>query len=89
VAPAPRDRLGDLPTAAALVEPPGEAAIALAERWQGHRLTLCDLRAAPVDEVDATHSTWARRLRAGRDPDRPVTRYDLRRPPRDGTPRGA
>ena len=80
LAPARRDGLVDLPTATDLLDPHGEAACELRERWHRHGLTVDALRAATPAEVDATHSTWARRLRAGRDADRPVARFDLRRP---------
>lgn len=89
LAPAPRDRLGDLPTAADLLDPRSDACGSLAERWRCLGLSLCDLRRATIDEVEATQSTWARRLRAGRDADRPVVRFQLRRSSGGCLPRGA
>ena len=60
LAPARRDGLVDLPTATDLLDPHGEAACELRERWYRHGLTVDALRAATPAEVDATHSTWAR-----------------------------
>jgi len=89
LAPGPRDRLEDVPTAAELLDPGSDAARSLGDRWQCRGLAMCGLRAATIEEVDAAHSSWARRLHAGRDPDRPVARLELRRPAGDGLPRGA
>jgi 16S rRNA (adenine(1408)-N(1))-methyltransferase len=89
LAPAPRDQLPDLPTAAQLIDPADEAARFLCERWRCRGLTLRDLRPATHDDVDSSHSTWARRLRAGRDADRPVARFELRAGPGGGAPAGA
>jgi hypothetical protein len=50
---------------------------ALRERWSRHELELCGLRPASVDEIQATGSTWARRLRIGRE--RAAWRLELRR----------
>lgn len=49
----------------------------LASRWACHGLSLETVRPATSKELDATGSSWARRLRAGRD--RPVWRLALRR----------
>jgi 16S rRNA (adenine(1408)-N(1))-methyltransferase len=56
----------------ALGMPPLRAADAelLATRWARHGLDLVAFEPATSAEIDATGSTWARRLRAGRD--RPV-----------------
>ncbi len=53
------------------------AAEALAIRWAAHGLRLEGARLASIDELDATRSSWARRLRAGRD--RPAWKLSLRR----------
>ncbi len=53
------------------------AADDLASRWERHGLRLETLRPATVDELMATESTWARRLRAGED--RPAWRLTLQR----------
>ena len=37
----------------------------LRDRWDAHGLAVCDLRRATAEEIQATGSTWARRLRAG------------------------
>jgi 16S rRNA (adenine(1408)-N(1))-methyltransferase len=66
-----RDRL-DLPRLDA-----ADACEALRERWATRGLTVCDLRPTTADEIAATVSTWARRLRAGRE--RPAWRLELRR----------
>ncbi len=66
----PRDRLS-VPVLAAA------DAVALAARWARHRLTLTAFEPAGPAEIDASASTWARRLAAGRD--RPVWRLELRR----------
>ena len=56
----------------------GEVACeALRERWSRHGLELCALRPASADEIQAMGSTWARRLRAGRE--RAAWRLELRR----------
>jgi 16S rRNA (adenine(1408)-N(1))-methyltransferase len=57
------------------LDEPG-AADALASRWACHGLRLEDVRPPSVDEMEATGSSWARRLRAGRD--RPAWRLTLR-----------
>jgi 16S rRNA (adenine(1408)-N(1))-methyltransferase len=49
---------------------------ALARRWAAHGLDLATFRPATAIEIAATHSTWARRLRTGRD--RPAWRLVLR-----------
>jgi 16S rRNA (adenine(1408)-N(1))-methyltransferase len=67
-----RDRLDGLPRLDAL-----DACEQLRERWQSHGLEVCDLRPATAAEIAATGSTWARRLRAGRE--RPAWRIELRR----------
>jgi 16S rRNA (adenine(1408)-N(1))-methyltransferase len=81
LAPAPKDNLGpSLPTATALLD---GAAPALAQRWAGHGLTVTRPRAARVDEIRASGSSWAKRLRAGARPgtghDRAVVQFTLRR----------
>jgi hypothetical protein len=48
----------------------------LRERWSRHGLELCTLRPATAAELEATRSTWARRLAAGRD--RVAWRLELR-----------
>jgi 16S rRNA (adenine(1408)-N(1))-methyltransferase len=54
------------------------AAVAgLRDRWAGHGLRLDAVRPATLAELQATGSTWARRLRAGED--RPAWRLDLSR----------
>ena len=50
---------------------------ALRERWSRHGLELCGLRPASAAEINATGSSWARRLRAGRE--RLAWRLELRR----------
>jgi 16S rRNA (adenine(1408)-N(1))-methyltransferase len=50
----------------------------LARAYERHELELAELRPARPDEVSASGSSWAKRLRAGRD--RPVTLLRLRRP---------
>lgn len=54
----------------------GVARVALRERWSRFGLELCALRPATSDEIAATGSTWARRLRAGRERD--AWRLELR-----------
>ena len=66
----PRDRL-DLPALEAAVA--GE----LAARWRRFGLEVAGWRPASDAEIAASGSTWARRLRAGRD--RAVWRLELRR----------
>jgi len=44
---------------------PGDAA-ALAERWARHGLRLDAFRPATQSEIDASRSSWARRLAAGK-----------------------
>ncbi|MFL5751461.1 MAG: hypothetical protein ACJ767_12680 [Chloroflexota bacterium] len=66
-----RDRL-DLPS----LDAPGQCE-QLRERWRRYGLALCQLRPATATEIDATGSTWARRLRAGRE--RAAWRLELRR----------
>ena len=51
---------------------------ALRGRWSRHGLELCALRPATRDEIQATGSTWARRLGVGRE--RAALRLELRRP---------
>ena len=50
---------------------------ALRQRWSRYGLELCSLRPATADDIEATGSTWARRLRAGRE--RAAWRLELRR----------
>jgi 16S rRNA (adenine(1408)-N(1))-methyltransferase len=52
------------------------AAEELSARWQTQGLCLDAFRLATEDEIRATGSTWARRLRAGND--RPAWRFSLR-----------
>jgi 16S rRNA (adenine(1408)-N(1))-methyltransferase len=78
LAPAERDVLRDLPTVTALLQPP--CLDDLRCRWAAYGLELVEAREATVAEIDAARSSWAQRLRAGRDPDRPVARLVLRRP---------
>ena len=66
-----RDRL-DLPIL------DDDAAPELTERWRRHGLELSAWRRATADEIAATRSSWARRLRAGSD--RAVWRLELTRP---------
>jgi hypothetical protein len=73
----PRDRL-DLPA------PADTPASELAARWCGYGLRLRDWRPATEPEIAAAGSTWARRLRAGRD--RSVWRLELHRPARPQPP---
>jgi 16S rRNA (adenine(1408)-N(1))-methyltransferase len=49
----------------------------LATAYERHRLELVEMRPATPDEVARSSSSWAKRLRAGRD--RPVTLLRLRR----------
>jgi 16S rRNA (adenine(1408)-N(1))-methyltransferase len=56
-----------------------DACEALRERWSRHGLDLCKLRPATAGELRASHSSWARRLAAGRD--RAAWRLELRRRP--------
>ena len=65
-----RDRLGLPPFAAADRE-------RLAAGWRCHGLEVCAFEPATDAEVRASGSTWARRLRAGRD--RMAWRLDLHR----------
>ena len=60
------------------VPPPEELAAAYAR----HGLELADARPATPAEVAASHSSWAKRLRAGRA--RPVVLLRLRKPLRRG-----
>jgi 16S rRNA (adenine(1408)-N(1))-methyltransferase len=62
--------------ALAPLDEPG-AAEELARRWARHGLRLETLRPATMDDLVATGSSWARRLRAGRE--RPAWRVALRR----------
>lgn len=78
LAPAKRDVLRDLPTVTALLQPP--CLDDLRCRWAAYGLELIEARLATLPEIDAAPSSWARRLRAGRDPERPVARLVLRRP---------
>jgi 16S rRNA (adenine(1408)-N(1))-methyltransferase len=49
----------------------------LAAAYAGHGLRLIEVRPATADEVAASGSSWAKRLRAGSD--RPVTRIAAER----------
>jgi 16S rRNA (adenine(1408)-N(1))-methyltransferase len=55
---------------------------ALATAYERHGLELVEMRPAGPDEVSASRSSWAKRLRAGRD--RPVTLLRLLRPAQPG-----
>ena len=68
----PRDGLA-IPLLAA------DAAEELTRRWRRHGLELTCWRTATMPEIEATGSTWARRLRAGKE--RPVWRLELTRGP--------
>jgi 16S rRNA (adenine(1408)-N(1))-methyltransferase len=74
-----RDRLA-LPALDAI------SAAQLASRWRRHGLELVCWRPASAAEVHATGSTWARRLRAGRE--RATWRLELREPGSAGPPAG-
>jgi 16S rRNA (adenine(1408)-N(1))-methyltransferase len=76
----PRDRL-DLPA------PADTPAAELAARWCRHGLQLAAWRPATESEIAATGSSWARRLRAGRD--RSVWQLELVRPARPESSAGA
>ena len=52
-----------------------EDASTLADRWACHGLTLAEFRPATPIEIEASRSSWARRLSAGRR--RPVWRIEL------------
>lgn len=71
-----RDRLEDVPTARGLLD--GGAA-ELRDRWEALGLELVELRPADAAEIEASGSSWARRLLT-RDADRLVARLVLRRP---------
>jgi 16S rRNA (adenine(1408)-N(1))-methyltransferase len=58
--------------------PPVPAWASLATAYEGHGLELVEMRPATPEEVAASGSSWAKRLRAGRE--RPVTLLRLRRP---------
>jgi 16S rRNA (adenine(1408)-N(1))-methyltransferase len=58
--------------------PPVPSQWELAPVYERNGLELVDLRRATPEEVAASGSSWAKRLRAGRD--RPVTLVRLRRP---------
>jgi 16S rRNA (adenine(1408)-N(1))-methyltransferase len=68
---APRDHLA-VPTITAADRS------AIAERWACHGLTLAAFAPACRDEIEASGSSWSRRLGAGRE--RAVWRLELRRP---------
>jgi 16S rRNA (adenine(1408)-N(1))-methyltransferase len=57
--------------------PPVPAWASLAAAYEGHGLELVEMRPATPEEVAASGSSWAKRLRAGRE--RPVTLLRLRR----------
>jgi 16S rRNA (adenine(1408)-N(1))-methyltransferase len=67
----PRDRLA-VPTITATDRP------AIAARWACHGLILAAFAPACRDEIEASGSSWSRRLAAGRK--RAVWRLELRRP---------
>ena len=56
--------------------PPIPAAAALGSAYERHGLELVEMRPATPDEVATSGSSWAKRLRAGRD--RPVTLLRVR-----------
>jgi 16S rRNA (adenine(1408)-N(1))-methyltransferase len=56
--------------------PPVPPLASLAPAYARHGLELVEMRPATPDEVAASGSSWAKRLRAGRE--RPVTRLKLR-----------
>ena len=67
---------------------------AIARRWSGHGLTLTCFEPAGAEAIDATGSTWGRRLAAGRrrgtgsptsTSERPVWMLELRRDSGHGT----
>jgi 16S rRNA (adenine(1408)-N(1))-methyltransferase len=74
---AERDVLRDLPTVTELLQP--SCIDDLRRRWAVRGVEVTSVQGATIAEVDAAQSSWARRLRAGRDPDRPVARLVLRR----------
>lgn len=76
----PRDRL------AIRVPAPADRA-GLATRWARHGLTLIRFEPAEPAEIDASGSSWARRLAAGRE--RRVWRLELSRIERRMVPMGA
>jgi 16S rRNA (adenine(1408)-N(1))-methyltransferase len=57
--------------------PPVPAWASLAAAYEGYGLELVEMRPATPEEVAASGSSWAKRLRAGRE--RPVTLLRLRR----------
>ncbi len=69
---AARDGLGLEP-----LDEPG-AIESLASRWACHGLRLEAISPASADELNATGSSWARRLQAGVKPGRPAWRLTLR-----------
>jgi 16S rRNA (adenine(1408)-N(1))-methyltransferase len=71
----PRDRLA-LPALETI------PATQLGSRWRRHGVELACWRPDTAAEIQATGSSWARRLRAGRE--RAVWRLELRRPSSDG-----
>ncbi len=73
----PRDRLA-LPALETIT------AAKLGACWRRHGLELTCWRPATAAEIGATGSSWARRLRAGRE--RAVWRLELRRRSSDGAP---
>ena len=73
----PRDRLAVPPLEPAARE-------ALAARWLRHGLGLTVFAPATTAEIDATNSSWARRLAAGRD--RTVWTLELRKATDEGDP---
>jgi 16S rRNA (adenine(1408)-N(1))-methyltransferase len=73
LAPSGRDGLADVPV------DPDRSAEAVTRAFAPHGLQLVGAAAATAAEVRATHSTWARRLGAEREPDRPVTVMRLQR----------
>jgi 16S rRNA (adenine(1408)-N(1))-methyltransferase len=58
--------------------PPVPPRASLAAAYEPHSLDLVDMRPATPEEVAESGSSWAKRLRAGRD--RPVTLLRLRAP---------
>jgi 16S rRNA (adenine(1408)-N(1))-methyltransferase len=73
LAPSGRDGLAEVPV------DPDRLADAVDRAFTPHGLRLVAAAAATAEEVRATHASWARRLGAAREPDRPVMLVRLRR----------
>jgi 16S rRNA (adenine(1408)-N(1))-methyltransferase len=59
--------------------------LALSDRYGGYGLTVTEVRPATVTDVAATHSTWGKRLAAGRNRPAWLLRATKRRPATDTT----